>query len=241
MTGFWDIHAHVLPGIDDGAKDWDMSMNMIQKSFDAGVRHIIATPHYLPWQKHNAAKKDIGLLCAEANRRIQKELGEDIEILPGQEIYYHVDILKDLAEGKAQPLAGGKHVLVEFAENIPFSEMMAAAGKFRRSPFRVVAAHFERYEALRKQENLEQFLQAGVLLQSNIGEMKKGLFDSGKRFLQKAYAAGLVSFTASDMHNLSSRPPISEESLKWFRNRLDPAYMEDLFCTNPEKLPGNAQ
>ena len=119
--------------------------------------------------------------------------------------------------------------------------MMAAAGKFRRSPFRVVAAHFERYEALRKQENLEQFLQAGVLLQSNIGEMKKGLFDSGKRFLQKAYAAGLVSFTASDMHNLSSRPPISEESLKWFRNRLDPAYMEELFCTNPEKLPGNAQ
>ena len=241
MTGFWDIHAHVLPGIDDGAKDWDMSMAMIQKSFDAGVQHIIATPHYLPWQKHNTAKKDIGLLCAEANRRIQKELGEDIEILPGQEIYYHVDILKDLVEGKAQPLAGGKHVLVEFAENVPFSEMMAAAGKFRRSPFRVVAAHFERYEALRKQENLEQFLQAGVLLQSNIGEMKKGLFDSGKRFLQKAYAAGKVSFTASDMHNLSSRPPISEESLKWFRNRLDPVYMEELFCTNPEKLPGNAQ
>ena len=50
QEGIWDIHSHCLPGIDDGAKDWDTAMQMLRASWDSGVRTVIATPHYLPWR-----------------------------------------------------------------------------------------------------------------------------------------------------------------------------------------------
>ena len=46
MTGIIDIHAHILPGIDDGSRDWDESRRMLEESYRQGIRYIIATPHY---------------------------------------------------------------------------------------------------------------------------------------------------------------------------------------------------
>ena len=50
---YCDIHTHILPGIDDGAADWKMSLGMVKASWKAGVRTIIATPHFLPWKEDN--------------------------------------------------------------------------------------------------------------------------------------------------------------------------------------------
>ena len=46
MTGMIDIHTHILPGIDDGARDWDESRRMLEMAYSQGIRHIVATPHY---------------------------------------------------------------------------------------------------------------------------------------------------------------------------------------------------
>ena len=46
MTGVIDIHAHILPGIDDGSRDWDESRRLLEESYRQGIRYIIATPHY---------------------------------------------------------------------------------------------------------------------------------------------------------------------------------------------------
>ncbi len=42
--GWIDIHAHVLPGVDDGARDWEESRALLKLAYDQGIRHIIATP-----------------------------------------------------------------------------------------------------------------------------------------------------------------------------------------------------
>lgn len=46
MKGIYDIHCHIVPGVDDGAKDLKTSVRMLQKEYDDGVRNIIATPHF---------------------------------------------------------------------------------------------------------------------------------------------------------------------------------------------------
>lgn len=46
MTGIIDVHTHILPGIDDGARDWDESRRMLETAYSQGIRHIVATPHY---------------------------------------------------------------------------------------------------------------------------------------------------------------------------------------------------
>ena len=45
-TGFYDIHTHILPGVDDGSKSPEESREMLQMAYDQGVRHIVATPHF---------------------------------------------------------------------------------------------------------------------------------------------------------------------------------------------------
>ena len=55
MTGIIDIHTHILPGIDDGSRDWDESRRMLEAAYQQGTRCIIATPHY----SRRAAAPDI--------------------------------------------------------------------------------------------------------------------------------------------------------------------------------------
>ena len=236
MEHLWDIHTHVLPGIDDGAEDWDMALAMLKQSRDAGVSHVIATPHFLPW-KENASPQKIRELCEEAMRRCRSELGLEMQIYPGNELYYHTDILKDLAEGRASTLAGSRYVLVEFAEDVRFPELLHAAMQFQRSPYRLIAAHAERYAALRRREDLERFLETGAQMQSNVYEMQAGLFDTNKKWLKKRYAAGEIRYAASDMHNLKRRPPVTAEALAWFEKHLDAGYVQALFSDNPERIP----
>lgn len=64
-----DIHTHILPGIDDGAKDWDTCLEMLLKSAENGVKKVIATPHYLPW-KQKSSSKEIESLCMQAKKKL---------------------------------------------------------------------------------------------------------------------------------------------------------------------------
>ena len=68
MTGIIDIHTHILPGIDDGSRDWDESRRMLEAAYQQGTRCIIATPHYsrrgLPPQIYELAER----LSEEAGR-----------------------------------------------------------------------------------------------------------------------------------------------------------------------------
>lgn len=93
-----DIHTHILPGIDDGASDWEMSLAMVKAAAGAKVGMIIATPHYLPWKSDNHTEQ-IEPLCRELMYRSKKFLDTDITILPGQEIFYHQDLLEELQNG----------------------------------------------------------------------------------------------------------------------------------------------
>ena len=79
-----DLHAHVLPGVDHGARDWEMSLKMLAKSARCGVDTIIATPHYLPWKKENMAER-IPELCREAEKKLQDAYGVSMKIYPGNE------------------------------------------------------------------------------------------------------------------------------------------------------------
>ena len=232
-----DIHCHILPGIDDGSADWDMTMQMLQISWNAGVRRLIATPHYLPWRKTVTAEQ-VPDLCREAEERAAAGLGIRMEIHPGQELYYHRDILKDLESGRALPLAGSRFVLVEFDEQIPWREMHGAMELFARSRWQMILAHAERFSALRDPEHLQEALELGILLQSNADEMGHGFLNGTTRWLKKRYAAREIMFIGSDMHNLTNRPPLSPKCLQW-TDRLDGGYREELLCRNAEKILAN--
>lgn len=237
--GIRDIHTHCLPGIDDGAANWDMSLQLLQASWQSGVRTVIATPHFLPWSKEQIPVKTIRDLCREAMERSRRELGTDLRILPGGELYYHDGLVEDLRAERAPTLAGTRTVLVEFSEEVPWSELRAGLIRLLRSGYHPILAHAERYACLRKEERLDEILETGVFIQSNIQEVEAGMFRGPGCWVRRQLRRQTVHFVASDMHNPDRRPPFTQRQLEWLRKKTGEEYRHRILkgniCTQLEK------
>lgn len=235
MTEIADIHTHILPGIDDGAKDWDVCLNMLARSWENGVRRIFATPHMIPWEK-SIDPGEIIKLCERVRTRAKKELGMDMEIYPGQELYYHLDITEKIKKGQALTLAGSRYVLMEFATDISYRVMYRGIKEISEAHYRPVIAHVERYRCLRKPGRIQELKDIGVLLQMNVEAFQGGFFDETSRWAKKCLINRQIDFLASDMHNLKERPPMSRKALEWAEKKLDAQYLKEILCTNCEKI-----
>lgn len=230
-----DIHTHILPGIDDGAKDWDVCMKMIERSWNAGVHSIIATPHFLPWEgEHDPLR--ICRLCEEVQERARKELGIDIKISPGNEIYYHQDMIQNIKNGKALTLAGSRYVLVEFPLDITYQEMFRGIREILDAHYIPIIAHVERYLCLRKPGRIEELTSLGAKMQMNLEAFQGSFLDETSRWSKKCLQRQEIHFLASDMHNLERRPPISENQLEWAVRKLDRGYLKEIAADNSEVL-----
>ena len=230
-----DIHTHVLPGVDHGAEDWDMSLKMLVKSARCGVKTVIATPHYLPWKK-GVTSEVICERCKEAEKRLQKEYGISMDIYPGNEIYYSTETVQLLKTGKALTLAGTRYVLVEFEQETPYQMFCKAARDLCYNRYIPIFAHVERYQCLNRIEKLTELKEMGALLQVNVGSLQGGLFEARSRKTKRWLKEELIDFVASDMHDLEERPPMSDDRLEWLQKKLDSQYQDKLLYGNAQKI-----
>ena len=230
-----DMHTHILPGIDDGARDWDVCLRMLSKSVECGVHKIIATPHYSPWDRHATAEV-VCQLCKEAEAQLEEQYGIVVDIYPGHEIYYSVGVIDALKEGKALSLAGSRYVLVEFDPETSYQVLYHAVREFRDGGYVPILAHVERYRCLRNADKIERLKEGGALLQMNVGALQGGIMDSVSRWARKSLRDERIDFLASDMHNLRTRGPLSKEKLDWVQNKLRYEYREKILCGNSQNV-----
>lgn len=203
-----DIHAHILPGIDDGAADWDESYEMARIALRDGVHTIVATPHMMWDGAYSNRAQTVLALVDEANDRFASE-GIDLKILPGGEIYLSQETPAALDRGDYLTYNNqSKYILVEWstAETPHFVEQILFECSVRK--LTPVIAHPERNARLsRDPDLLAQWVEQGMLLQVNARSL---LGDSGeqvRRAAEELLARRLVHFIASDAHSIARRPP----------------------------------
>lgn len=230
-----DIHSHILPWVDDGARDWDMCLEMLKRSAQCGVKTVIATPHYVPYRPGAPADK-IRELCHNAQEKLQTKMGITMDIYAGHEIYYSVGVIERLKKGEALTLADSRCVLVEFKPNVPYAVICQAVKEFRAEGYVPIIAHVERYICLYQSGRIGELEENGALLQMNIEAVQGGMLDAESRRAKKLLLDGVIDFMASDMHNLSNRPPMSEEQLVWLQKKISPKYQEKLLGGNAKHL-----
>ena len=102
-----DIHAHILPGVDDGSRGMEESETMLSMAYCQGIRRIIATPHY----SRRRGSGGLTELADRLNAKAQAIYG-DFEILPGHETCYYEGLAEALKSGQALTLAGSRYVPV---------------------------------------------------------------------------------------------------------------------------------
>lgn len=230
-----DIHTHVLPGIDDGAKNWDICLQMLSKSAECGVTKVIATPHYIPWKK-KVNGEQIKQLCKEAEEKLLEKHGISMDIYPGHEIYYSIEILEKLKNGEVLTLAGSRYILVEFEPEVSYQTVLRAVKDFWDAGYIPILAHVERYRCIQHSDRMEALKEMGALFQMNVESFQRGIFDANSRWAKKCLLKGWIDFLASDMHNMKNRTPMSNEKLRWVQKRLSPDYQKELLYGNSKEI-----
>ena len=141
-----DIHAHILPGIDDGAEDVYDTLEMARMAADSGVDKIIATPHCnIPGMYGNYFGREYIDRYESVVRAVRKEK-IPIEILPGMEVFSTEDLPELIVNHKIMPLNQSRYILMEFAfdEDPEFADSILKRAE--EVGARPVIAHAERYE-----------------------------------------------------------------------------------------------
>lgn len=209
-----DIHAHILPGVDDGAADWAEAEAMLQEAERQGIRCIIATPHYRPGQN-----RDVLAGMAEELNQMAQRIRPDMLVCLGQEILYFEGMEKALRKGEVLSLAGSRYVLVEFAPSDPWGKLERAVRQLIQAGYIPVIAHWERYGCLYERGRLEELIRTGAMVQMNYrsleGSLIKGMTNRRLRWRRKMVLKGNIHFLSTDMHSMDKRPPRTRLALRW--------------------------
>lgn len=159
-----DIHCHILPGIDDGAKNIEDSLNMARAAVKQGIHTIIATPHHQN-SKYLNPKEDILLKVSELNEAIQEE-NISITILPGQETRIYGEILEDYNNNEILPLNHSNYLFIELPSGHVPRYTQQLLYDIQLQGLIPIIVHPERnQEIIERPEILFQFVEKGALTQ----------------------------------------------------------------------------
>ena len=213
-----DLHAHILPGLDDGPEDLDASAAMAAVAVEQGTRVLAATSHI---------NMGFGLVPSElaaAHEAVVARLARDgipLQVVQGAEV--SPSRLPALADDdlRALTLGGGRWLLLE----CPFSPAAASldlmVADLARRGFRVLLAHPERSPSFqRNPELLGRLIERGALAQVTSASLAGGFGDTARRSAFTLVERGLVHVLASDAHDAVHRPPGVHAGMDAMRERL---------------------
>ncbi|MFI5148903.1 MAG: tyrosine-protein phosphatase [Bacteroidia bacterium] len=195
-----DVHSHFIPGIDDGAKTMEDSLNLIRFFHGKGYKKVITTPHIMGDSYRNTP--DIILGGLDKVRQALHENNIPIEIEAAAEYYLDYDFEQKLKNEKLLTF-GKDFVLVELSfVNAP-DNLFHIFFDMQMKGYRPVLAHPERYSFWHSNfEKYEEIREKGVLLQMNINSLTGHYSIQTKRTAEKMIANNMLSFLGSDCHHL---------------------------------------
>jgi protein-tyrosine phosphatase len=162
-----DIHSHLIPGIDDGAKDIETSMELIRGFVQLGYKKIITTPHVL-WEIYPNTPEIITRGVEELRARIAKE-NLNIELHAAAEYFIDEHFEEEVKNKKPLLCISGNMVLVEFSMLTAPIDLQKVIFELQMQDYQPVLAHPERYTYLSRTKSVYEDLKiAGCFFQLNL-------------------------------------------------------------------------
>ncbi|MBQ0079116.1 MAG: capsular polysaccharide biosynthesis protein [Eubacterium sp.] len=206
MMEIIDFHSHVLPGIDDGSRNIETSMNMLAEEKRQGIDVVVATPHFYAWrnriERFLDARRETAVALREALASEGKE-GRYPDFVVGAEVAYFrgigmADILKYLT------IEGTKTLLIEMPMEEWSESYVEDLRLMKRSGYRVVLAHVERYMGEKRNvKYIERLIDEGFIMQINAATLMK--WPGNGKYL-KMFKKGDAHLLGSDAHGMNHRP-----------------------------------
>ena len=226
MSQIVDFHSHVLPGIDDGSKDLDMSLQMLRIMAKQGITHVVATPHFYP--QHDTPERFLRRR-AESEKILRDAMANESGLPTlsiGAEVYYFSgmsdsDAIRELTIDK------NRCILIEMP-SMPWTEVMyrELEALYVKRGLIPVVAHVDRYLSRFSAHGILKRLESlPVLMQANADFFLKR---TTKRMALRMLKKGMIHLLGSDCHNLTDRSPNLGAALELIQQRVDPSSLEHI-------------
>ncbi len=235
MTGLVDLHLHLLPGVDDGSKSMAESLEMARALASLGYTHLAPSPHHRP----EYASRDRAL-CAtrlEELRGALAEAGLALELFSNAENYVLDEaLLQEVATGQARLLGEGKVLLVEAPYQGPVPRFTDVVFRLKLKGVTPLIAHPERCFEFEKKGRAAELVQAGALLQLDLGALVGRYGKSAERLARSFLGEGLYAVAASDLHAPVNAAGWVGDSLAALRKAVGQNAFDALTSTRPAAL-----
>jgi protein-tyrosine phosphatase len=224
-----DIHSHILPGIDDGARTLDESLAMLQLAAAAGTTDIVATPH-----ANNRFTFDEGVV-EEKLAEVRAAAGDGIKIHRGCDFHLTPENIADALTNPAKySIAGRGYLLVEFSDHSVPETASEIFRKMLNAGLRPVVTHPERNPKLRERlELVELWVDQGCYAQVTGSSLLGGFGKSAKEVADRLLRNSLVHFLASDAHDCNHRSPVLDAVWAHVVKQFGERTARGLLETNP--------
>ncbi len=232
-----DVHVHLLPDVDDGAKDMDEALEMAALAVESGVSVICVTPHSSAYGRHKNHDDDLYRMKMDELRCAIEKEHLNLKIVEGMEIFASVDVIDLLKEKKLIGLNHSRYPLVEF----PFEEYAAEATEILEGILELgmvpVVAHPERYAYVLEDPRLiNLWADLGCLFQINKGSLLGRFGSRVQRLAWELVYRGFACVVASDAHSCDKRSTWMKEIEAVLRDELSRKEADQLLRIRPGLL-----
>jgi len=248
VLGLTDVHSHLLPYVDDGARNLQEALDLLQVCRDQGVRTIYLTPH---WRKGMFETSDEDVQRQFA-RLLKVALSGVPELFLGRE-YYGSSLLplldnqtvsekasvteNELPAASLLTLGESRYLLVECSGSSREEELLGIVKKICSADYVPLLAHAERYKAIQKEPELACRLHAaGAKIQVNAESVLGQEGIGQKRLCKQLLKQGSVFLLGSDAHRMDVRCPNLAQAAVYLRKKLSVPEWNTLFFENPSSL-----
>jgi protein-tyrosine phosphatase len=231
MKNLVDLHAHILPGLDDGPQDLQGSLKMLEALEGMGFEYVFATPHHRLYSWEGIEPETVISAVGDLRAAAAQE-GIGIKLLPGMEF----DLDETLPERASAVPGGAGHILVDAGFwGVP-RDLAGLLGEVMEVGAKVLLVHPERNGDLcRLRNDLSELIKSGVRLLGNIGSFSGMYGHKVQRDARDLLKEGFYWAVASDMH--------SHDQLSWIKGGMEKLVMhagkktaEELMATRPMQM-----
>lgn len=236
-----DIHTHILPGMDDGARDFEESLRLCMLGRNHHIKKTVVTPHFNSMGDVDSfiEKRDENIRVLKKNLELN---GIDMEIYAGAEVYVNDDVF--FAQNlRRLTINNSRYLLVEFDfSGKRLRDIFDYLDELYSMDVVPIIAHPERYEYFQADyDAVNELVSNGVLFQINAGSLASR---DGREAFELAYEMaykGAAAFIATDTHSLQRRPNDMGEMLRAFPQDIEGSRMFKMLERNGELVLNNQE
>lgn len=238
----YDIHSHIVYGVDDGAQSLEEAVKMVENASMHGTKGIVATSHTnVPGSYENFWDSEL----LERIKLLRTALAEnyiDVQIFCGQEIFCTSQAVDYLKSGKVITLNNSKYPLLEFDFYEYSDSVYSKLNQIISEGYIPVVAHPERYAFVAEDEDAAiKLKQMGCVLQVNKGSLTGKFGESAFYAARRIIEERLADVIASDAHSPYVRTTNMIHVHEMISEEYSSDYADILFDINPKRILQNRE